>query len=822
LADVTPRRGGRDEDPADALPTAAGRADLRRPGLFARIEGILRTALPRGALILSSVTFVAFGMGWLETKVVSHVYGAGTESDAFWFAFLLPATVLEILVSGGLFACFVPLYVELKDEDARDAEAFGRTIFTLAVMAMTVAVAIMVVFAPECVSIFAPGFSGQQRSDAIQLFRILGVTQIIMAATLVLGEVLIAEKRWLVYAIAQIFYSAGIILGSLLLGDVLGVYGAAVGAIGGALGFLGVRLFGAIRAGFVPLPRLNLRTKGLRRYFWLMLPKMVSQPLEGSIIFLYFAALASTLQTGSITDLNYARKFQTMPELVIGAQFAIAAFPALSAAADMGNRRDFRRIFSTNLATIAVLSTCAALGLIVLGGLAVQILLGGGAFTADDVRTTTMLVAIFAVSIPLESMIELVARGIYATRNTIIPTLASVAGFVSLFVVSQALAPRAGLMAIPASYAVGMGVKLVIVAVALVPRMERIGRPAEQPSARRDMARRVGRAAVPASRSAGWTAQPDWEPGVTAASLVAPDPHRLRKQAVAVGLIVVFACAGMFTAFQALKGASFGYAPVVTPWARVRPTAELATPTLAPTAGPSAIGTPSGSSSPTTGPSPTAAPSATPAGIAPGFNSDGQFVMDLYQPGDFVGEYVNTHCVPAAMQTMMNIMDAGADTTRETQDKLFALGNSIAEGRNGTPDPEGWAQGLQQLGYGNYRVAVQNRMETALKVVVKQVRLTNRPAGLLVWYGWHSWVVSGFVATDDPAVTDNFTVLSLYIEDVWYNRHSTLWNKTRDGYSRPPDSLVPMGEMSQDYKAWDQAVVYAAYQKRWVYIEPIQ
>jgi hypothetical protein len=187
-----------------------------------------------------------------------------------------------------------------------------------------------------------------------------------------------------------------------------------------------------------------------------------------------------------------------------------------------------------------------------------------------------------------------------------------------------------------------------------------------------------------------------------------------------------------------------------------------------------------------------------------------------------VGEFKNTWCIPAAMQTMMNIMDTGADTSQETQAKLFDLGNSIAESRNGSPDPEGWAGGLQQLGYGNYQVGATSTMTAAVKVVVKQIQLTNRPAGLLVWYGWHSWVVSGFTASADPALTDNYTVLSLRIEDVWYDRHSTLWNTTRGGYSRPPDSDVPYGELSQDYKMWDQAVYYAGKQRQYVFVLPVQ
>jgi hypothetical protein len=272
--------------------------------------------------------------------------------------------------------------------------------------------------------------------------------------------------------------------------------------------------------------------------------------------------------------------------------------------------------------------------------------------------------------------------------------------------------------------------------------------------------------------------------------------------------------AGLYTASQALNGASFGYAPVVTPRPRVQATEDIAVATP----GPSGIA--AATSTATAGP--TQAETPAPFGSAASPTPTGQFAMDLYQPGDFIGELKNTWCIPAAMQTMENIMNAGADTSEQTQAYLYDLANQISEARNGSPNPEGLTGGLQQGGYGNYAIQTKPTMAAAVKFVVKQIRLTNRPAALFVWFGWHTWVVSGFVASADPAVTDNYNVLSLSIEDVWYNRHSTLWNKTRGGYSRPPDSLVAYGLLSQDYLKWDQAVYYAGKQTQFVFAVPVQ
>jgi putative peptidoglycan lipid II flippase len=795
----------------------------KAPTAGERLMGIVRTALPTGALILVVVTAVYILLGVLKAKIIGHMFGQGPETDAFNAAFTVPALALELLLMGGLIACFVPVYVALRDEEPEQARAFARTVLTLAILVMTLTVGLLFVFAPQAVDFAAPGFNAEQRDLGINLFRMLCVTQVIFAASWVLGEVLIAEQRWIWYGIAPATYLAGIIIGTLALGEQIGIYAAALGAIGGASAHLAIRLIGIFRTPFRPWPSLNLRVKGLGQYVWLSLPKMVSQPMDMATIF-YFTRLASTLEPGSVTRIENAQNFSAPLVLLIGTQFALAAFPSLSQAADEGDRRRFRKIFGTNLATIAVLSTGAALCALFLGNFAISIVLGGGAFTPTDVSSTAMVLAVFSVAIPLEATTELLARSIYATRNTLLPTVAQIAGFVVILVAAQLLLPAAGILAIPASYGLGMLTKLIVLALALRVRMDTIGRPAEAQAWAPAWAATGGQAYAARGASSGAGAysgatEPDREPWAAPGrrgAMAGRPPRRRRpiaRQAAGVLAVVLVLFAGLSAAVWASQGAYFGFTPNTTPWARVRPTEALdtASPTITtnvPTATPSAA--------------PSASVSLLPALPTPTPTPVGQFAMDLYHDGDYVGELTNKWCIPAAMQTMMNIMDQGADGTEATQSRLYDLGVSIARSRQGTPEPESWAQGLQQLGYGHYEVSVASTRDAAVKLVVKQIRATKRPAGLLVWYGWHAWVVSGFVATADPAKTDDFVVTALYIEDVWYPRQSKLWNKDRDGYSRPPDSEVPTNILYQDFKAWDQAVNYPEYQKKFVVIIPVK
>ena len=754
--------------------------------LIARLEATPLAALilrfvPGGAITLSVLTFTGYAMGLGRDKVLAHTFGAGAELDAYNAAFILPEIALDVLVAGGLVAPFVPLFLGLRDEAAREADRFVRTVLGLALGVMTLASIVLFVLAPSTVDIIVPGFNAAQKELYVGLFRVMCLTPPIFAASLVVGEVLVAERRFLWYGLAPLMYSGGIAAGALVLSGPLGIYGAAWGAVAGALGHLVVRLIGMRGTGFRPIPGFAHRTKGLGEFLRLMLPKMASQPLE-PIVYLFYTSLASGLVVGSVSSLNYARNFYGVPVSLIGMSFAIAAFPALSEAANAGDRAAFARTFRSTLRSVVVLSALAGVALFMTSGLLIGFFLKGGAFDAEDTARTTLVLAVFAIAVPLESAMNLLARAVYATRNTLLPTLAALVGFSVVVATARSWLPGLGIAAIPASYAAGMAVRTILLSATLAARVRTIA-PAVEAS--------LTMHAMPADRR---------RPGFARAGLI---------------LLTVVVLAGTAVATsQALNSASIAAAPVVTPWAHELPLASHNVPSLPPSPEASLASAvipstkPGGSVKPGTTPSPTPAPTPTP--------KPKPFAMDLYESGDFVGEYVDTWCVPAAMQTSINIMSDGADTTKAYQTKLYNLAYSLEPGNTGGADALGWPEALTKLGYGNYELDTRGSLGAAVWTVAKAIRLTNRPAGLVVWEGWHSWVVSGFKATADPAVTDDFTVTGLYIEDVWYNRFSKIW-----GYSNPPDTFVKTSDLDIDYKPYHEWVKDPVRDGKFLFVLPV-
>jgi putative peptidoglycan lipid II flippase len=240
--------------------------------------------------------------------------------------------------------------------------------------------------------------------------------------------------------------------------------------VAGAGLHLAVRLVGLWRSRFRPGFGFRGPRGSIREFVRLMLPKMISHPVE-QLTVIFFTAVASGLAVGSVTVVNLARNFQSVPVSLIGAAFALAVFPALSTAHATGDRRAFLRLLGTNGVTIALITGLAAVAILVVGELAIRMLLGGGAFGAEDVQRTAAVLAAFAISIPFESVSLLLSRAIYATRHTLLQVLATLAGLAVTIGATLALLAPLGIIAIPIGFGIGQAAKMVLLALAVVVRL---------------------------------------------------------------------------------------------------------------------------------------------------------------------------------------------------------------------------------------------------------------------------------------------------------------------------------------------------------------
>jgi hypothetical protein len=174
----------------------------------------------------------------------------------------------------------------------------------------------------------------------------------------------------------------------------------------------------------------------------------------------------------------------------------------------------------------------------------------------------------------------------------------------------------------------------------------------------------------------------------------------------------------------------------------------------------------------------------------------GAFSLNLAVKGDYVKQTNFVQCVGASMQMMINMIAPVDDHTAATQLRLQELARGLSgpnrQGRQRSgASVRGWTAGLNALGYGPYRLVGEPDLASALRTAARAIRVTGRPVGLLVWRGRHAWVMSGFQATADPALTDSYAVTAAYILDPLYPHGSAVWGPSPKPYAA--QSLAQVG-----------------------------
>ena len=306
------------------------------------------------------------------------------------------------------------------------ANDFGRTVLTGAVGRHGDRQRPIFLVAPWLARVVGHGFDPATQALYVQLLRINCLAQILFAASIALGEVLVANRQFLFYALAPILYTGGIIVCTVLFAGRFGVVASAWGAVAGATAHLAIRAIGTPQTSFRIGPAVSVRTAAF-----------ASSCADGPahVLGRHRAADVHLLHAGRrrtrrrrVAALNFGLDYQVLPVSLIGVSFSLAVFPVLSAAFADDDGPAFRTVLPATSLTIAILTTLAAVGLFVLAGTLVEVLLGGGRFDPDDVAPTSTVVAAFALSVPFDALAYPLSRGLYATHDTLRQVLASFAG----------------------------------------------------------------------------------------------------------------------------------------------------------------------------------------------------------------------------------------------------------------------------------------------------------------------------------------------------------------------------------------------------------
>ena len=386
--------------------------------------------------ILSAAFVIAFSvaisriLGLVRYRLLASEFGDNIHLlDSFIAASALPDAIFEVLIFGTIALAFIPVFSQYLSHDKLEkAWNLSSTMITLGIAVFTVFMVLVMVAAGTIAPIIAPGVVAKDpttQATIANLLRIMIFAQFFFVISIFITGILQSFQRFLIPAMASVFYNVGIIVSIIFLSSSIGIYAPAFGMILGALLHLVIQLPLALSLGFKFKPSFDLKNKDFRETFKLMWPRSISLALLRASDIINIA-LASIAAVGSIVAFNFAQVLQLVPIAMFAGSLAQASLPSLSIEFNARRYEQFKKIFVESLHQILFLILPAATILAILRIPAVRLVFGAREFPWDITVLTGRTLIAFSVGIAAQAVSLLLLRGFHAVRDSLTPVKVNV------------------------------------------------------------------------------------------------------------------------------------------------------------------------------------------------------------------------------------------------------------------------------------------------------------------------------------------------------------------------------------------------------------
>ncbi|MGI6741147.1 MAG: murein biosynthesis integral membrane protein MurJ [Brevefilum sp.] len=400
------------------------------------------------AFIISNLVGVLRGM------VITRAFGTSTELDSFNAANRIVEVLFNLVAGGALGSAFIPTFTGfLAREDRPGAWRLASGVINLVMLVLIVVSIVAWIFAPAIVQdglfVLVPGSDPVQELLTTHLLRMMLPAVVIFGLSGLVMGILNAHQVFLIPAIAPAMYSLGMILGTLLLPDRLGIQRLAIGVLAGALMHLLVKMPRLLRLNERAYHfYLGLRDKAVLEVFRLMGPRLLGVAVV-QLNFIVNTIIALSQPEGSVTAITLAFSLMLMPQMAVAQSAAIASLPTFSAQVALGKFDEMRRSLASTLRAVLLLAIPAMVGLILLRTPLVTLLYQRGAFTERSTELVVWALLWYALGLVGHSLVEILSRAFYALHDTRTPVIVGVSAMglnIAFSLWFSALFVRAGWM----------------------------------------------------------------------------------------------------------------------------------------------------------------------------------------------------------------------------------------------------------------------------------------------------------------------------------------------------------------------------------------
>ena len=410
----------------------------------------------KAAWIIAVIIIFSKLIGFVRDVVIANYYGAGLVSDAYFYAYQIPALALILLggVGGPFHSAAVSVFSKMLPDSMKADEKMNKlynTFFTAVFMVFLILAVLCFVFSDIIMNFIISGGSSELINLASLHLKILSPVILIGGVVGIYYGILVTFKEFVIPNVSPILMSITIIAAiSLAKNDNTGVVLAAATAIGAFIQ-LAVQYPKIKKLGFRIKPNFDFKNnEKFNILLELLFPAILSSTV-GQIYIYVDMFFASHLTEGAWTSIGYANRIFQFPVGILVTAFLVPLFPIFSQLVEKKDFESIKSYFDKGIGVLNLFAFPIFISILILAHDAVAIVFQRGEF---DTRATLMVTqALLFLSLAILPYIfrDTVTRIFYAFNDSKTPFLVALSSVVIKFGLNALLIDKLGIGAITLS-----------------------------------------------------------------------------------------------------------------------------------------------------------------------------------------------------------------------------------------------------------------------------------------------------------------------------------------------------------------------------------
>ncbi|MEG2740543.1 murein biosynthesis integral membrane protein MurJ, partial [Clostridium sp.] len=405
--------------------------------------------------------------------ILAQHFGASIITDAYITALNIPV-VLFTGISASLGTTYIPMFFKIKEEQGQEGvNKFTSNVLNIVIVLSLITIFLGSVFTPYIVKIFAMGFKGEELRITTEFSKILMPSILFIAANGLVSSYLLANGRFYISGLVSIPFNIICIL-AIIVGSFTNSYIMVWITLFAYMAQLLFQIPFLRKSGYKHSLSVDIKDENVKNIIYLIIPVFLGSYVD-QINNVINRTLASTLDTGSITALNYANKLNVFAIGILVISISTIMYPMLSKFASQNNMKAFKSSLIRCINIVIIIMIPIMVGMMIFATPIVKLLFEGGSFTNRDTQLTSTALLFYSLGMVSFGIRDMLSRGFYSLQDTKTPVKNAIAAVCVDIIFSIILVKEMGIGGLALSTSISVTFGAILLMIALRRKVGRLG-----------------------------------------------------------------------------------------------------------------------------------------------------------------------------------------------------------------------------------------------------------------------------------------------------------------------------------------------------------